>query len=258
MSAGFGLDGARVLVTGAASGMGAAVCDALVDEGADVVGVDLAPVPGRERLTGVEVDVSDPASVDAAFEHAVREHGGLDVVVHAAGIDDVRTKEKVASQRADGVPLDVLSSLPDEQWRLVTDVNLTGTFHVLRAALRTMIPASRGSVVVIGSEAGVHGLPGLPNYSASKAGVHGLVRSVAVEAAPHGVRVNAIAPGVIDTPMSRRSQGLYGGDADAPVAPVGRKGQPVEIASAVLFLASDLASYIVGEVVNVDGGRTAC
>jgi 3-oxoacyl-[acyl-carrier protein] reductase len=135
-------------------------------------------------------------------------------------------------------------------------VNLDGAFYVLRSALRCFRSRGAGSLVLIGSETGVRGLPGLGHYAASKGGVHALVRSAAKEAIAYGVRVNGIAPGVIDTPMSRRSGGVFG-SAAAAIAPIGRPGRPDEIAKVALFLSTDLASYVVGEVVNVDGGRMA-
>jgi len=180
----------------------------------------------------------------------------VDIVVHAAGVDDVAAKEQSYQQTSAGSPIDVVAELTDEQWRRMLATNLDGAFFVLRAALRTMRQASGGSVVMIGSEAGVHGLPGLGHYAASKGGVHALVRSSATEAIHYGVRVNGIVPGVIDTRMSRRSRGVFG--AAGTVAPIGRPGQPEEIASVAMFLVSDLASYVVGEIINVNGGRLTC
>ena len=255
------LSGRTVLVTGAASGIGAAIARVLHEWGADVVGTDLnaegldASLADLSRARGVVMDVADPASVDAVIgDLAVP---GLDGVVHAAGVDDPVTKALVREQLASGQPLDVLTSLADTQWRRMMAVNLDGTFHVLRAALRVMRPRGAGSVVLIGSEAGAHGLAGSAHYGASKAGVHGLLRAVSQEAATYGVRVNGIAPGVIETPMSSRSAGFFGSSEEKAVAPVGRKGRPEEIANVAAFLVSDLASYVVGELVNVDGGRMA-
>jgi 3-oxoacyl-[acyl-carrier protein] reductase len=254
---GDGLEGRRVVVTGAASGMGAAVAGAMVASGARVVAMDLAGhavvrVAGDLGAVGLSVDVADSGAVDAAFARALQLLGGLDVVVHAAGVDDPVAKGWTREQRSKGAPVDVLSRLSDEQWHRIQQVNLDGSFHVLRAALRSMTDG--GTVVLVGSEAAVHGIAGLAHYAASKGGVHALVRAAAVECIAHGIRINGIAPGPIDTPMVRRSHGVFDGPG---VAPIGRMGTVDEIAEVALFLAGRRSSYVVGEVINVDGGRTA-
>jgi 3-oxoacyl-[acyl-carrier protein] reductase len=257
------LSGRTILVTGAASGIGEATARVLAEQGASVVVLGLdepaleaaaIAVPGSYALV---VDVASPSSVDAAFALATARSGHIDGVVHAAGIDDPTTKRRVAEQMAAGQYVDTVADLTDEQWRRMMAVNLDGSFHVLRAALRIMRDQGAGSVVLIGSETGVRGLAGLAHYAASKGGVHALVRSAAKEAASYGVRVNGIAPGVIDTPMSRRSAGVFGG-AETAIAPIGRVGLAAEIGGVAAFLCSDLSSYVVGEIINVDGGRMAC
>lgn len=252
------LAGQIALVTGAASGIGAATCDVLAGAGATVVGLDRAfsealpeCLPAARRLCA---DVSKPAAVEAAFRTILRDHGQLDVVVHAAGVDDRAIKDKVHEQTSAGQPVLTLPAITAAQWTRMRSINLDGAFYVLQESSRVMVPRRRGAIVLIGSEAAVHGLPGLVHYGASKGGVHALTRSAGTELAAFGVRVNGIAPGVIDTPMSRRSRAY----SAATVAPLGRLGEAAEIGKVALFLASDLASYVVGEVVNVDGGRLAC
>lgn len=255
--------GRVVVVTGGGSGIGAATCRRFADHGArvavwgqtaDSVAETVAACPGS---VGVAADIVDAGAVAAAFAQVHRELAPPFAVVHAAGVDDVVAKDRVHAQVSSGQPIDVLADLDDAQWRRVVAVNLDGSFHVLRGALRSLRDSGGGAVVMIGSEAGVHGLPGLAHYGATKGGVHALVRGAATEAIRYGVRVNGIAPGVIDTPMSRRSHGVFGSNA-AAVAPAGRPGDPDEIAKVAQFLLSDLASYVVGEVVHVDGGRMAC
>jgi 3-oxoacyl-[acyl-carrier protein] reductase len=148
-----------------------------------------------------------------------------------------------------GEPIDVTAWLTDEQWRRTMSVNLDGVFFCVRAALRVMLPRRSGSIVNIASAAGVNPVPGLPHYSASKAAVIALTRSVAKEVAGRGVRVNAIAPGGVDTPMAARTPAGVG-----PAVPLGRLATPAEIAAAALFLATDESSYVTGETLNVNGG----
>ncbi|MEU7812210.1 SDR family NAD(P)-dependent oxidoreductase [Pseudonocardia sp. NPDC049154] len=200
-------------------------------------------------------DVADADAVERAFAEVTETLGAPDVVVHAAGVDDAQVKALVAEQTRAGEPVLTLPHVTADAWRRMQAVNLDGTFHVLRSAACRMLDRRAGAIVLVGSEAAVHGLGGLVHYSASKGGVHALTRSAAKELAPFGIRVNAVAPGVIDTPMSRRSKSVFGGTAPAPL---GRLGRPEEIAKVALSLASDLASYVVGEIVNVDGGRMAC
>jgi 3-oxoacyl-[acyl-carrier protein] reductase len=257
------LDGRTAVVTGGGSGIGAAVCATLAASGARVAVLDRdlkaaeSTGSGLRDAMAVSVDVSDRHGVEGAFASVAGAFGRIDIVVHAAGIDDPAAKALVRHQSEDGRSIDILSGLGQGQWDSMIAVNLTGSFLVLQAAVRCMKAHGSGAIVLMGSEAGVHGLPGNPHYSASKAGVHALVRSASRELAPVGIRVNGIAPGVIDTPMARRTASNFD-PAGPPIAPLGRAGRPEEVANVALFLVSDLSSYVIGEVIHVDGGRLAC
>ncbi|WP_344411796.1 SDR family NAD(P)-dependent oxidoreductase [Pseudonocardia ailaonensis] len=249
------LEGAVAVVTGAASGIGEATTRLLVEHGARVAALDRTGRAKGPDLLSVAADVADADSVERAFAEVTQRLGPPDVVVHSAGTDDREIKDLVARQRAAGEPVLSLPEITLDRWRRMQAVNLDGSFHVLRSAAARMLELRRGAIVLVGSESGVHGLGGLAHYSASKGGVHALTRSAAVELAPFGIRVNAIAPGVIDTPMARRTKAVAAGQVPVPL---GRIGDSSEIAKVALFLVSDLASYVVGEVVHVDGGRMAC
>jgi len=255
MSAGQ-LPGRVALVTGGASGIGAEVCAVFAREGARVVVVDRdaagaeATARGLPDASWVCADIAVSDQVDEAFSQAVSSYGRLDVVAHIAGVDDVRVKAQVALRQAAGEPLDISATLSDDEWRRMMSINLDGTFYVIRGALRVMVPQRCGSIVTMSSAAGVAGAAGQPHYSAAKAGIIGLTQAVAWEVAEQGVRINAIAPGVIDTPMTARSPATAG----APRVPMKRYGQASEIAEVALFLASDACSYVTGTVVHADGG----
>jgi 3-oxoacyl-[acyl-carrier protein] reductase len=197
----------------------------------------------------LRVDVSKAHEVDAAMASVVEKYGKIDVLAHVAGVDDAKTKADIADHLARGTPLDITASLTGEQWHRMTSINLDGTFYCIRAALRSMLPRRSGSIIAMSSVAGLTGVAGLPHYSASKAGVIGLVRAVAKEVADRGVRVNAIAPGAIATPMTDRSP-----PGMSTTAPLGRMGRVGEVSSVALFLAGDASAYVTGEVVNVSGG----
>jgi NAD(P)-dependent dehydrogenase (short-subunit alcohol dehydrogenase family) len=253
--------GQSVVVTGGGSGMGAAACRALDTCGARVAVLDRdhdaakAMAAQLGDAVALTADISDAQAVSDAFDTAVSTYGQIDAVIHAAGVDDPVVKNLVAEQVREGRATETMTQIDDSQWQRMININLSGSFYVLRAALGHMMHGRQGAVVLIGSEAGAHAVKGLPHYSASKGGVHALVRAASLEAISYGVRVNGVAPGVIDTPMSQRSKGTWGGSASPVFAPIGRMGLPEEVANVALFLASSLASYIVGEVVNVNGGR---
>ena len=239
--------GRRALVTGGGSGIGLATARALAGEGATVLVADLDPSAVDPGLTAMTVDVSDAAQVERAVDAAAP----LDVVVHCAGVDDPLAKERIAACVATGQPLDVAMTLTDERWRRQLSVNLDGTFHVLRAALRVMVPRGHGAIVVVGSSAALDAPAGYGHYAAAKAGVHALCQSVAKEVADRGVRVNVVAPGPTDTGMAARTPPAL----RASNAGSGRYARPDEIADIALFLASDAAANLAGAVLLANGGR---
>ena len=249
--------GKTVVITGGASGMGAATAREFAARGATLVLVDLDDggarrvaeqciAAGSPNVSVHAGDVSDSAFCDAVIDASVVEHGGVDVLVTAAG----------TIHRADSLGTD------DDDWRRVMGVNVDGMFFVCRAALRHMTAVGAGSIVNFGSIWGGVGSAGSTAYCVSKGAVHQLTRALALDHVEQGVRVNAVAPGEVNTPMlsSQRDapptaeylQAL----ADATI-PMKRLAEPEEIARVVTFLASDQASYITGEIVHVDAGYTA-
>ncbi len=244
------LAGKRALITGAGSGIGAAITHRFLAEGARVSASDLSP-DGRPSLVDAGarfdvVDVADPAAVEAWTAASVRELGGADVVVAAAGYEVV----------ADALELEL------DQWDRHIDVMLRGVFVSFRAALPTMIEQGAGSLIAIGSNLSFVGLPRFTSYTAAKHGLLGLVRTMAGDFAMRGVRVNALCPGPTWTPMIERQ--LVGvPDRQALLATweadtmLNRLGRPEEIAAGAVFLASDEASFVTGSALMVDGGYTA-
>jgi 3-oxoacyl-[acyl-carrier protein] reductase len=254
MSAPFRLDGRVALVTGAASGIGAATARVFAEAGADVVAGwyprdphEVGPTRAAVERAGrrcvvIEVDVSDTASVDALVGRGVEELGRVDVVVANAAIArDVPTPD-----------------LDDERWQRLLEVDLSGVFRCFRAAMPHMIESGWGRLLATSSIAGAYqGWARHAHYTTAKAGLVGLVRTLAVELGPHGITANVIAPGVIETPQSLdpvNSLGPEGVREFAARVPVGRTGQPDDIAYTFLFLASEEASYVTGQVLLVDGG----
>ncbi len=251
----FDLHGKVALVTGAASGIGAATARVFAEAGADVVlawyppdGHDIDPVreavekAGRRALV-VAVDVCSTADVDAAVEQAVDELSGMHIVVANAGI-----ARKVE-----------LEDLDDAAWNQVLDVDLNGAWRCFRAALPHMQRAEYGRLIATSSVAGnVSGWPQHSHYAAAKAGLVGLVRSLAVEFGPDGITANAVAPGVIRTPQALDPVNSLGADGVALAAtktPVGRVGTPDDVAYTYQFLASPQAAYVTGQLLVVDGAR---
>jgi 3-oxoacyl-[acyl-carrier protein] reductase len=246
-------DGRIAVVTGGASGIGAAVVRRLVAEGAQVGAVDRDRARVEEtfadlpQVTPLGADVADRAAVDSVFAEYVDAHDGrLDVLVHSAG---VRGVHQPVVGYVDGQ--DRLHEMSDEEWQRVLSVNLHGTFHCVRAALRHMVPRRGGAIVTLSSVAGLAGMPRTAQYSATKAAVRAFSQAVAQEAIEYGVRVNIVAPGPTATPM------LGLGPADQMRVwnlPIGRPAEPEELAAGICYLASDEASFHVGETMTPNGG----
>jgi 3-oxoacyl-[acyl-carrier protein] reductase len=237
---GFGsLDGRTALVTGASRGIGRAVALELAAAGADVVvgyrsaAEDADEVAREAGGRAVQADVSEP---DGA-RRLVEEAGEVHIIVNNAGVT------------RDGL----LPRMPDEDWRAVIETNLSGVFYTCRAASRAMMRRRRGAIVNVSSIVGVHGNPGQTNYAAAKAGIIGFTKSLARELGSRGVRANVVAPGYVKTALT---DVLPAEARDAMLAstPLGRLGDPEDVARAVRFLCSDDAAFITGEVLLVDGG----
>jgi NAD(P)-dependent dehydrogenase (short-subunit alcohol dehydrogenase family) len=193
------------------------------------------------NAVGGQVDVSDRAAVDAALDKVRQELGPVEIMVTSAGIEAF-------------VPF---TEIAPEAWERMLAVNLTGTFHCIQAAVPDMVAAKWGRVVTISSSSAQSGTRRMAHYVASKGGVIALTKAVALELAPHGITVNTVPPGCIDTPMARRSADaghLPGMDVLAARTPVGRVGTPDDVAAICAFLCSDDAGYITGQVIGVNGG----
>jgi len=244
------LDGKAAIVTGAGRGIGQTVAGMLARHGARVVlaDVDLAAaeaaaaeiVAAGGQAVGVDTDVSDEAQVEQLVETCVQTFGAVDIVVNNAGIIRDATLRKMEL----------------DQFRAVLEVNLTGTWLMTRAAAARMREQQSGAIVNMSSISGKVGLVGQTNYSAAKAGIVGLTKASAKELAPHGIRVNAIQPGLILTPMTAKMREDIK-EAKLKEIPLGRIGDPEEVAGVVLFLASPLSSYVTATVTEVTGGRYA-
>jgi NAD(P)-dependent dehydrogenase (short-subunit alcohol dehydrogenase family) len=226
------------LVTGGGRGIGRAVVDALAPD-AWVAAVDVAFPQGHGAASaGIEADVREPAAVARAVDAVAGERGGIDWIVHAAGIVRDRISWKMT----------------DADWEDVLAVSLSGAFHVSRAAAAHLRRSPAGRVVLISSINGLRGKVGQANYAAAKAGLVGLARSLALELARDGVTVNVVAPGFIDTPMTAGLPESVRAEALVRT-PLGRNGRPEDVAAAVRFLCGDAAGFITGVVLPVDGGQ---
>lgn len=242
------LSGKVALVTGASRGIGRAIALCLAEAGADVAvnyaGNEQAAAETVEKIRSlgrsailVRANVSRAEEVNEMFDTVLKQFGRLDILVNNAGI----TRDNL------------MLRMKEEEWDEVLDVNLKGVFHCMKAAARPMMKQRCGRIINITSVVGVLGNPGQANYSAAKAGVIGLTKTVARELATRGITVNAVAPGYIDTDMTTKlpaevKEGLLG------QIPLGRLGQPEDIAKVVLFLASDASAYMTGQTLHVDGG----
>jgi len=244
---GITLDGMSAIVTGGALGIGRSIVKKLAVAGAEVIIGDINGEEARKtaaELSGEKldvgsfpVDVSSSEDVSRFFEEALEKLGGLNILVNNAGIT------------RDGL----IIRLSDEDWDLVNSVNLKGTYNCMKAAVRKMMKQKSGRIVNISSVVGIMGNPGQSNYAASKAGVIGLSKSIAKEVASRNITVNVVAPGFIETRMTD----TLTDDQRAAFLdriPMGRSGQPDDVAAVVLFLCSHLADYVTGQVINCDGG----
>lgn len=241
------LENKNAIVTGAARGIGAAIALKLANAGCNVLISDIDENGakgiaekirnmGRKSLA-IRSDVSNLADAEKMISTAIQELGSIDILVNNAGI----TRDNL------------LMRMSEAEWDTVININLKGTFNCVKAATRSMLKQRAGKIINLASVVGVMGNAGQVNYSASKAGVIGLTKSVAKEFGPRNIQVNAIAPGYIETDMTK----------DLPesakktfidLIPARRAGQSDDVANTVLFLASDLSSYITGQVIHVDGG----
>lgn len=244
-------EGKRVLISGGSRGIGRAVALEFAERGASVAIIYAKDREAAEQTLGeiekrgargiaIQCDVRDGGAVFAAVERITAEWGGIDILVNAAGV--VRDS--------------LLLSMPLSAWREVLDTNLTGAFHLMKAVAEGMVTRRDGRIVNISSLSGERGGRGQANYAASKSGMNALTRAAALELAPKGVTVNAVAPGMVVTKMSATVRALAGDDLKKAI-PMRRFAQPEDIVGVVLFLASSDAAYITGQVIDVDGGLGA-
>jgi 3-oxoacyl-[acyl-carrier protein] reductase len=239
------LNGEIALVTGASRGIGAAIADRLSRDGARVVGTATTP-EGAARITenlaaqggrGAVLDVVKQDSIEALLEDIEAKEGAVGILCNNAGI----TRDTL------------LLRMKEEDWDAVLDTNLASVFRLSKAVLRGMMKARKGRIVSITSVVGLTGNPGQANYAAAKAGIIGFTKSLAREVGSRGITVNSIAPGFIDTDMTRGLAEAQRAALNAQI-PLGRLGQPADIAAAVAFLCSPDGAYITGETLHVNGG----
>lgn len=238
------LDGSIALVTGASRGIGRAIAERLVADGATVIGTATSE-KGAQDISdylqnngeGKVLNVADPESMQTLLNEVTEKHGAVDILVNNAGI----TRDNL------------LMRMKDEEWQSIMDTNLTSIFKMSKAVLRGMMKKRKGRIVNIGSVVGSTGNGGQANYAAAKAGVIGFSKSMAREVASRGITINVVAPGFIDTDMTKaltdeQKEGIF------KDIPANRLGDPKEIAATVGFLVSDDAAYITGETIHVNGG----
>jgi 2-hydroxycyclohexanecarboxyl-CoA dehydrogenase len=244
--------GRVAVVTGAASGMGLAIAQRLAGSGHRVAVLDLDGVAAERaaeelrgsgaQALGIAADVADRGAVDRALAHVHLELGPVEIAVTSAGVDEFTS----------------FTDITPSQWDRMLAVNLTGTFHCVQAAVPDMMAAGWGRIVTISSSSAQSGAKRMAHYVASKGGVIALTKALAAELGPHGITVNTIPPGSIETPMTRRAEAagdLPSTDALAKMIPVRRMGTPEDIAAACDFLCSEEAGYINGQQINLNGGR---
>lgn len=239
-----GLDGQVALVTGASRGIGKAIALKLVAAGAKVIGTATSEKGAQaiseylaENGQGMVLNVTDSDSISALFEKIKAEYGDLDILVNNAGI----TRDNL------------MMRMKEDEWSDIIETNLTSVFKLSKAVLRAMMKKRKGRIVNIGSVVGSTGNPGQANYCAAKAGLIGFTKALAKEVASRGITVNSVAPGFIDTDMTKELSEEQKKTIFAQI-PAGRLGQPDEIAAAVLFLCAAEAGYVTGETLHVNGG----
>lgn len=242
------LEGKVILVTGGIRGIGRAITESCARAGATVIATYLSSDGAAHDFIGglsnqgfkaksCKLDVRDPQAVDETLALIEQENGPIHVVINNAGV----------------VQDNLIMSMENSEWRDVIDTNLGGTFHVTRAVARQMVRSRRGSIINISSVAASRPGRGQSNYAASKGGIEAMTKALAVELSSKNIRVNAIAPGVIETEMSREVRETAG-DKILENVLLKRFGTPSDIAAMAVFLASDFGSYITGEVIHIDGG----
>ncbi|WP_158161509.1 3-oxoacyl-ACP reductase FabG [Grimontia hollisae] len=238
------LNGKIALVTGASRGIGRAIAELLVERGATVVGTATSESGASaiseflgENGKGYALNVTSAESIDAVLKAIKEEFGDVDILVNNAGI----TRDNL------------LMRMKDDEWQDIMDTNLTSIFRMSKAVLRGMMKKRNGRIINVGSVVGTMGNAGQANYAAAKAGVVGFTKSMAREVASRGITVNTVAPGFIETDMTKALNDDQRAATLAQV-PAGRLGEPREIAATVAFLASDDAAYITGETLHVNGG----
>ena len=241
------LEGKIALVTGASRGIGKAISDMLGAQGAIIIGTATSEAGAAaisQRFAdaglkgeGMRLDVSDDASVEAVMKQISDTYGPVGILVNNAGI----TRDNL------------LMRMKNDEWDDVVNTNLSSIYRMSKACLRPMMKAKTGRIINIASVVGASGNAGQTNYAAAKAGMFGFTKSLAQEVGSRGITVNSVAPGMIDTDMTRELPDAQRATLLASI-PLGRLGQPQEIASVVTFLASDAAAYVTGETIHVNGG----
>ncbi|MCU7917358.1 MAG: 3-oxoacyl-ACP reductase FabG [Candidatus Thiodiazotropha sp. (ex Dulcina madagascariensis)] len=245
------LENEIALVTGASRGIGAAIADGLAEAGAKVIGTATSEAgaqaikariqgAGREG-SGMVLNVADQASIDNLIQTLSEAFGNPTILVNNAGI----TRDNL------------LMRMKDDEWESIINTNLSSVYRLSKAVLRGMMKARKGRIINISSVVGVMGNAGQTNYAAAKAGIHGFTRSLAREVGSRGITVNSVAPGFIETDMTKELPEAQRKSLEAAI-PLQKMGQPEDIASAVLFLAGESGRYITGETLHVNGGMYMC